>query len=51
MKRANRLQAVAAVIVGDDELAKGVATLRDMATGEQQAVPLGEIAAGLARFR
>jgi histidyl-tRNA synthetase len=51
MKRANRLQAVAAVIIGDDELAKGIATLRDMTTGEQQAVPLGEIAAGLARYR
>ncbi|MGE0650692.1 MAG: histidine--tRNA ligase, partial [Alphaproteobacteria bacterium] len=47
MKRANRLQAVAAVIVGDEELAKGIGTLRDMATGEQHAVPLGEIAAGL----
>jgi histidyl-tRNA synthetase len=51
MKRANRLQAVAAVIIGDDELAKGIATLRDMATGDQQSVPLGEIAAGLARYR
>jgi histidyl-tRNA synthetase len=51
MKRANRLHAVAAVIVGDDEMAKGIATLRDMATGDQQAVPLGEIAAGLAHYR
>lgn len=51
MKRANKLDAVAAVILGDDEIAQGVATVRDMASGEQQSVPFGEIAAHLARYR
>jgi histidyl-tRNA synthetase len=51
MKRANKLDAVCAVILGDDEIAKGVATLRDMGSGEQTTAPLGEIAARLARYR
>ena len=51
MKRANKLDAVCAVILGEDEIAKGVATIRDMASGEQTTVPLGEIAAHLARHR
>ena len=51
MKRANKLDAVAAVILGDDEIAQGVATVRDMASGEQKSVPFGEIAAHLARYR
>jgi histidyl-tRNA synthetase len=51
MKRANRLDAVCAVILGDDEIAKGAATVRDMASGDQSTIPLGEIAARLARYR
>jgi histidyl-tRNA synthetase len=51
MKRANKLGAVAAVILGDDEIAKGAATVRDMAAGDQQSVAFGEIAAHLARHR
>ncbi len=43
MKRANRLNAVRAVILGEDEIAKGVATVRDMETGEQETVPLDRI--------
>jgi len=38
MKRADRLKARAAVIVGGDELARGEVTLRDMRAGEQRAV-------------
>jgi len=40
MKRANKLNARVAVILGDDELAKGVATLRDLDSGEQREVAM-----------
>jgi histidyl-tRNA synthetase len=38
MKRADRLAARLTLIVGGDELARGEVTVRDMATGDQQAV-------------
>ncbi len=49
MKRANKLNACHAVILGDDELAQGVATLRNMETGEQESVPLADVGDRLAR--
>jgi histidyl-tRNA synthetase len=51
MKRADKLAAAAAIILGEDELAKGVASLRDLDSGEQTAVPLSELEERLARFR
>ena len=39
MKRADRLGARVALIVGTDELARGEVTLRDMRSSEQRAVP------------
>ena len=42
MERANRIGARAAVILGDDDLAQGVAQVKNLATGEQEAVPLAE---------
>ncbi|HTI86962.1 MAG TPA: histidine--tRNA ligase [Alphaproteobacteria bacterium] len=48
LKRANRINARSAVIIGDDELAKGVATVRDLDSGTQETVPLAAIAE---RFR
>ena len=39
MKRADRVDARVTVIVGGDELARGEVTLRNMSTGDQQAVP------------
>ena len=51
MKRANTLGAVAAVILGEDELAKDVATVRDMETGDQVEVPLKSLGDHLARYR
>ncbi len=51
MKRANTVGAVAAVIVGEDELAQGVATVRDMETGDQVQVPLSSLGDHLARYR
>ncbi|SHK19810.1 histidyl-tRNA synthetase [Roseomonas rosea] len=47
MERANRLGARAAVIIGDEELAEGVAQLRDLDAGTQERVPLAELAARL----
>ena len=40
LRRANKLGARAAVLLGDDELAKGVATVRDLDTGRQTEVGL-----------
>jgi histidyl-tRNA synthetase len=47
MRRADRLHARAAVLLGDDEIAAGTATLRDLDSGAQSAVPLGGLAARL----
>ena len=44
LERANRIGARAAVILGEDDLARGVAQVKDLATGSQEAVKLGEIA-------
>ncbi|MCA8928819.1 MAG: histidine--tRNA ligase [Alphaproteobacteria bacterium] len=44
LNRANKANARLAVIVGDDELAAGQATVRNMDTGEQQSVPLADLA-------
>ena len=51
LKRANRVGAVAAVLLGDDELAKNEATLRDLDSGEQASVPLSELGGKLGGFR
>ncbi len=51
MKRANAVGAVAAVIVGEDEMAEGAATVRDMETGDQVRVPLADLGDHLARYR
>ncbi len=43
MKKADKLNAAYVLIIGEDELAKGAAILRDMATKEQSEVGLDEI--------
>jgi histidyl-tRNA synthetase len=43
MQRANKLNARAAVILGDDELAKGVAQVKDLDSQEQREVPLDKL--------
>jgi len=48
MERANRIGARAAVIIGGAELARGVAQLKDLATGAQSEVDLAELVAKLA---
>ncbi len=47
MRRADRIGARAAVLIGDDEIASGAATLRDLDSGAQSAVPLGDLPARL----
>src|SRR5262249_44324553 len=51
MARADKIKAAAAVIIGDDELAKGAATLRDLQSGAQQQVPLPQLQDRLAAYR
>jgi len=43
MQRANKLNARAAVIIGDDEIAKGVAQLKNLDSGEQREVALDKL--------
>lgn len=51
MKRADKLNARAAVLLGEDELAQNAATVRDLESGEQDLVPLDALTERLARFR
>ena len=46
----DKLNAAAAILLGDDEIAKGVATVRDMTTGAQEQVSLEQLASRLAAF-
>ena len=48
LARADRRNARLAVIVGDDELARGMATLRDLDSGQQRDVALDDLVAHLA---
>ena len=41
MRRANRLNARAAVMIGEDEIARGVVTVRDLDSGDQTEVADG----------
>ncbi len=47
MQRANKLNARAAIIIGDDELGKGVAQVKNLDTQEQREVPLDKLADAL----
>ncbi|MSO54832.1 MAG: histidine--tRNA ligase [Rhodospirillales bacterium] len=51
MKRANRLNARAAILIGGTEGSRGAAVVRDMETGEQVEVPLDSLDSHLERFR
>ena len=51
MKRANKLNARAAILLGESELARQVATLRDLDSGEQVEVPLEQLADRLTSLR
>ena len=44
MKQADKIGATHAVILGDDEIAKEIVTLRDLQSGEQSELPTGKLA-------
>jgi histidyl-tRNA synthetase len=48
-KQADRMGALYAAILGEDELARGVCTVRDMASGEERVVPVVDGAKDLIR--
>src|SRR6185295_12251353 len=47
MRRADKLKARSVVILGDDELGKGQAVLRDMTSKQQQEIPLDNLEAAI----
>ena len=47
LRRANRIGAFAAILLGEDELARDAATLRDLTNGTQKEVPLVELPASI----
>jgi histidyl-tRNA synthetase len=51
LKRADRINAAAAVLIGDDELAKGTVTVRDLDSGEQTDVAIADLTDHLAAYR
>jgi histidyl-tRNA synthetase len=51
LKRANRLNASAAVILGPDEVARGTATIRDLDSGDQSEAALGSLSEHLTAYR
>ncbi|HXP95215.1 MAG TPA: histidine--tRNA ligase [Telmatospirillum sp.] len=51
LARANKLNACAALILGEEEWARQALVLRDLDTGEQEEVPLAVLEDRLARFR
>src|SRR3954451_3642509 len=50
MRRADRIGARAAVLIGDNELAQGAATLRDFDSGAQELVPVADLPARLKKL-
>lgn len=44
LKKANKINAIAAVIMGSDEQAQGIVTVRNLDSGEQQSVSLTDLA-------
>ncbi|USG60696.1 histidine--tRNA ligase [Sneathiella marina] len=50
MKRANKLNARAAILIGEDELARNCCMLRNLDAGEQQEVALDDLASALMKL-
>jgi histidyl-tRNA synthetase len=48
LRRANKIGARAAVLIGEDEIGRGMASLRDLDTGAQAEVPVDELQSRLA---
>jgi histidyl-tRNA synthetase len=51
MKRANKLNARAVILLGEDELARNAATVRDMESGDQTEVALPSLEEHLSQYR
>jgi len=51
LKRAAKLDASAAVMIGEDELRNGQATIRDLDSGAQSAAAFGQLATALAAYK
>ncbi|MCW8835414.1 MAG: histidine--tRNA ligase [Rhodospirillales bacterium] len=51
MKRANKVNARVVLLMGDDELARSAATVRDLDSGEQAEVALADLESHLVRYR
>jgi len=51
LTRANKANARAAVILGEDELSRQAAMVKDLDSGEQQEVPLSELEVRLAQYK
>lgn len=51
LTRANKLGARFAVIIGDDEVARGAVQLKDLSSGEQREIPAAELASAMSRAR
>ena len=51
MQRANKVRARAAIILGEDELNRSAAAVRELDSGEQAEIALDRLEAHLARFR
>ena len=51
MQRANKVRARAAIILGEDELSRSAAAVRDLDSGEQAEIALDRLEAHLDRFR
>lgn len=51
LRRADRVNAAAAVLIGDDELAKGAVTVRNLDSGEQSDVAIADLTDHLAAYR
>jgi len=50
MKRANRLNAKAAILIGEDELARNACTFRNLDAGTQEEIPLASLSAKIAEL-
>jgi histidyl-tRNA synthetase len=50
LRRASKIGATAAILLGEDELARGTVTLRNLSTGAQSEVPVAELPAQLDRL-
>ncbi len=51
MKRANRVDAACAILMGEDELARNAATVRDLDSGEQKEVLLEDMISAMTSYR